>query len=400
MSSPLPPPQLAARPPSNLPEPESEALSRSAALCRRLLALIDAAGGFLPFERYMQEALFAPGLGYYSGPSAKFGSAGDFVTAPEMSPLFGKALARQVQQIMAHSSAEVLELGAGSGRLALDMLLALKAAGVQLPRYRILDVSGDLRARQQQLFMQRAPELMQQVEWLDSLPSDLSGAVIGNEVLDALACEIYELDQAGWFQIGVCQQHGQLIEGRRPIEGALPSHLQAIASELTPEALPYRLEVTPAAGALVSTIAERLSQGAALFLDYGFPAHEFYHPQRVMGTLVAHYRHHVHSDVLLWPGLQDLTAHVDFTAMAHSADDAGATLYGYTSQARFLLNCGVLELMADASSDALTRLKATPGLQRLVSEAEMGELFKVFAFGRGIDEPLLGFINGDRLARL
>ncbi len=400
MPSALSPSDPATRAPANLPEPEAEALLRSAELRRRLLALIDGGGGFLGFERYMQEALFAPGLGYYSGASTKFGSAGDFVTAPEMSALFGQALARQLQQIMAQSRGEILELGAGSGRLALDILSAFKARGVELPRYRILDVSGDLRQRQQQLFAQQAPELNRQVEWLDALPEEIEGAVIGNEVLDALPCEIYELDQHGWFEIGVCQHQGELIEGRRPAAAVLPAHLEEIAARLMPQALPYRLEVTPLASALVSTIAERLSHGAALFIDYGFPAHEFYHPQRVMGTLVAHYRHHVHSDVLLWPGLQDLTAHVDFSAMAHSADDAGATLYGYTSQARFLLNCGVLELIGDPSQDALRTLQATPGLQRLVSEAEMGELFKVLAFGRGIEEPLIGFVSGDRLARL
>jgi SAM-dependent MidA family methyltransferase len=400
MSSFVPPQHAAAQAPANLPQPDAAALSHSALVRDRVLELIDAAGGFLPFSCFMQEALYAPGLGYYSGSASKFGSAGDFVTAPEISGLFGRALATQLQQIMAQSSAEILELGAGSGRLALDILSSLQQAGIELPRYRILDVSGDLRQRQQQLFLACAPELDRQVEWLDALPEQLRGAVIGNEVLDAIACEIYELDQAGWFEIGVGQKDGELYEARRPVEGSLPCYLQQVALELAPAALPYRLEVTPAASALVATIAERLTQGAALFFDYGFPAHEFYHPQRVMGTLMAHYRHHAHSDALLWPGLQDLTAHVDFTAMAHSADDAGATLYGYTSQARFLLNCGVLELIAKPSSDPLKRLTATPGLQRLMSEAEMGELFKVLAFGRGIEERLIGFMAGDRLARL
>ena len=386
--------------PGNLPSPEPEALGRSSLLRQQIVAMIDAAGGFLSFDQYMQETLFAAGLGYYSGSATKFGSAGDFVTAPEMSALFGQALARQIEQIMAHSSREILELGAGSGRLALDILTSLQQLGMPLPRYRILDVSGNLRARQQQLFSDKAPELQPHVEWLDALPDQLRGVVIANEVLDAVACEIYQLQQDGWFEIGVGQQQGELLEASRRIEGCLPLHLQQIAAELDPAALPYRLEVTPAARALVSTVAERLSQGAALFFDYGFPAHEFYHPQRVGGTLMAHYRHHAHSDALLWPGLQDLTAHVDFSAMAHSADDAGAELYGYTSQARFLLNCGVLELIGESSADPLEKLKATPGLQRLVSEAEMGELFKVLAFGRGIDVALMGFASGDRLNRL
>jgi SAM-dependent MidA family methyltransferase len=368
-------------------------------LTRQLIAQIDAAGGFLPFERYMHEALFAPGVGYYSAGATKFGAAGDFVTAPEMSPLFAEALANQMKQVLDHSSEDILELGAGRGRLALDILKSFAQRGWALPHYRILEVSGDLRQRQQQLFDAEAPELGTHVEWLDAMPEVITGAVIANEVLDAVACQIFELDHDGWFEIGVGHHFGVLKEARLRLD-AEPAALERIADILEPASLPYRVEVSPAAAALVATVAERLEKGAAFFIDYGFPDIEMYHPQRVGGTLMAHYRHHAHSDALLWPGLQDLTVHVDFTAMATAADDAGAFIYGYTSQARFLLNCGILAHLVDASGDALTQLRRTPGLQRLISEAEMGELFKVLAFGRGIEETLLGFKDGDRLGRL
>ena len=348
----------------------------------------------------MHEALFAPGLGYYSAGAAKLGSEGDFTTAPDISPLFAQSLAAQVAQVMQQSSNSVLELGAGSGRLALDLLKALREQHGAMPTYQILEVSADLRQRQQAL-LATSPELFAKVQWLDHLPGTILGAVIANEVLDAVPCRVAEFDANAWWEIGVALDETKaLTEARRPAMAGLMQDLGDLAEKFRDCSVRYRLELNPQAQALVGTLAARLLRGAAFFFDYGFPDHELYHPQRAMGTLMAHYRHRAHGDLLRWPGLQDLTSHVDFTAMAHAADDAGATLYGYTSQARFLINCGIAELAAANPGGEIAHLRSMPGMQHLTSEAEMGELFKVLSFGRGIDVPLIGFRRADRLGRL
>jgi SAM-dependent MidA family methyltransferase len=387
-------------PDPDLPEPDAAALLQSQRLLGRLRDVIRASAGFIGFDAFMQEALFAPGLGYYSAGSTKLGANGDFTTAPETSPLFAQSLAVQIAEVLPHSADSILELGAGSGRLGLDLLLALRDRHGLKPRYAILEVSGDLRERQQALFAAE-PELFTQVQWLDQLPETIDGVVIGNEVLDAVPCRVAEFDAGCWWEIGVALDDEQQIrEARRPAPSDLIADLGDLAQQFSGDDARYRLELNPQARALVSTLAARLKRGAAFLIDYGFPDHELYHPQRAMGTLMAHYRHRAHGDLLRWPGLQDLTSHVDFTAMAHAADDAGAALYGYTSQARFLINCGIASLAASNPGGDIAHLRSMPGMQRLTSEAEMGELFKVLAFGRGIDQPLLGFAVGDRLARL
>lgn len=308
-----------------LPQPSPEALAHSARLRELILQDIELQGGWIPFSRYMELALYAPGLGYYTAGAHKFGSAGDFVTAPEISPLFGRTLARQVAQIMAHSAPAVLELGAGSGRLACDMLQELERLDSLPERYTILEVSADLRERQQALLLKHVPQLAARVEWLDELPDSMAGAVIGNEVLDALPVHIVRWGEDEILERGVAA--GATIEWkeRLPENDALLALAQRIP---VPEG--YISEISLAARGLAASLSRRLTQGVLLFIDYGFGAREYYHPQRSQGTLMCHYRHHAHDDPFFLTGLQDITAHVDFSAIAEAAVDNGAQLLGYT----------------------------------------------------------------------
>jgi SAM-dependent MidA family methyltransferase len=383
-----------------LPEPDAVERAQSAKLVSHIARLSAKRAGFLGFEQFMHEALYSAGLGYYSAGAKKLGRDGDFVTAPEISPLFGRALSAQLMQVTAHTTPEILELGAGSGKLALQVLNAYREAQAPLTRYAILEVSADLASRQRSLLEEHAPDLVSSVVWLDTLPDQISGAVIANEVLDAVPCRLAHRDPAGWNEVGVgIDASGALQWQERRADAAFLASLKRLVSCEAELAIGYRAEFNPQAAALVATLATRLLAGAAFIIDYGFPAREFYHPARHAGTLMAHYRHRAHTDLLRSPGLQDLTGHVDFTALAHAADDANATLMGYTSQASFLLNCGILELIDETlPTNAGARLKG--GVQTLLSEAEMGELFKVLAFGRGIEDALIGFSRGDRLASL
>ncbi|MDD5389443.1 MAG: SAM-dependent methyltransferase [Gallionellaceae bacterium] len=376
---------------TSLPIPAPEALAHSGRLVEHLRAEIASGGGWLPFARYMELALYAPGLGYYAGGTAKLGAAGDFVTAPEMSPLFGRALARQVAGALESSGGDLLELGAGSGRLALDLLLELESLGRLPARYLILEVSPDLRARQAALLREKAPHLSHRVSWLSALPDEISGVVLGNEVLDALPVHLLHRTAAGVFERGVIWDAGFSWEDR-PL-GAGP--LRELALTL-PEVGGYLTEACPAASALITSLAERLRHGLLLFLDYGFPASEFYHPQRHMGTLKVHYRHHSLDDPFYLPGLADITAHVDFSAVAKAGRDAGLDLLGYTSQGNFLLNAGLLDLLGEMQPGTLDYLRAASALQKLVQPSEMGESFKAIALGRGIENAPTGFSRGDR----
>jgi SAM-dependent MidA family methyltransferase len=424
-------------PSATLPVPSPEAQAHSTKLVALIAAEIQSNGGWLPFSRYMELALYAPGLGYYTAGARKFGAAGDFITAPELSSLFGRTLARQLAEIMAHSSPHILELGAGSGKLALDILSELEVMGALPERYAILEVSADLRQRQQQLIAERLPHLADRVHWLDALPDAISGAVIGNEVLDALPVHLVHWQTAdslpspaggrGAGGEGLCdceptpnkslsptlsrQQEreqvllergvaldasGQLCWQERPITD--PALLAAAQRIQVPD--DYLSELPLAANGLITSLGQRLQQGALLFIDYGFGAREFYHPQRDRGTLMCHYRHYAHDDALFLPGLQDITAHVDFTAVAETGVDAGLEFLGYTTQAFFLINCGITDLLNEVSPDDVRAYAPLSGqLQKLTSPAEMGELFKVIALGRALETPLQGFGRGD-LSRL
>ncbi|GAA0232191.1 SAM-dependent methyltransferase [Castellaniella daejeonensis] len=384
--------------PSGLPEPDAEARAHGARVQAMLVERIRDAGGWLPFERWMEAALYAPGLGYYSAGSTKFHHEGDFTTAPETSPLFGQALARQVAQVLqASQSVRVLEFGAGSGALAAALIPALGDLGFEV-EYEILELSADLRARQQD----RLSAWAGRVRWLDALPDSFSGCVVANEVLDAMPAVLFRWNAAGMAELlGVAldARPEAVSPFRWAVREAPPSTMAALSSRMPP--LPgYQSEMNPQAEAWVRDLGRWLQRGAALLIDYGFPRAEYYHPQRLRGTLMCHFRHHAHDQPLILAGLQDITAHVDFTAMADAALDGGLEVLGYTSQARFLMNAGLTDLIHAPGSDPALRARQLTALNTLLSEAEMGELFKVMAIGRGLDAPLLGFTRGDRRDRL
>ena len=384
---------------NRLPVPDSAALAHSQALTATLADQIRAEGGWLSFACFMERALYAPGLGYYSAGARKFGAAGDFTTAPEMTPLFAAALARQVAEVMAHSAPTVLEIGAGSGRLAADLLQALEAAGTLPERYLILDLSADLRQRQQETLQASVPHLLPRVAWLDRLPERFSGVVVANELLDAMPAHVVAWREDGIHERGVILADSGFAWAERPASGALKAAAEEIAAQcLLPPG--YESEISLANRAWAADWGERLEQGALLLIDYGFPRREFYHLQRGRGTLMCHYRHHAHPDPFYLPGLQDITVHVDFTAIIAAADARGLDLLGYTNQAQFLINCGILDRLAELPQGTPAYLRASNLVGKLLMPHEMGELFKVMAIGRGIDAPLLGFAGGDQRRRL
>jgi SAM-dependent MidA family methyltransferase len=362
--------------------------SVSGPLSDHLLEAIAQAGGWLPFDRFMALALYAPEGGYYAHGSRKFGllpgSGSDFVTAPELSPLFGRALAVQVAELLAASgTAQVYEFGAGSGALAEQLITALDAAGTPLARYTIVDLSGALRARQ----AARLARFGERVQWLQTWPEALQGVVIGNEVLDAMPVQLLHFDGQHWFERGVAARGAGLVFADRPTTLRPPLAAAFVPGTVT--------EIHPQAEAWVRSLAERLQRGAALFIDYGFPEAEYYLPQRHGGTLMCHQAHRADADPLSQVGDKDITAHVNFTGIALAAQEAGLGVLGYTSQARFLLNCGLPDLMNAASlAERVMALK-------LINEHEMGELFKVIALGApGLALQPLGFAAGDRTHRL
>jgi SAM-dependent MidA family methyltransferase len=358
------------------PGPES----LSARLRRRLLTVIAQAGGWLPFDRYMAIALYEPGLGYYARDARQFGampaSGSDFVTAPELSPLFGQALARQVAQALDAAEAdEVFEFGAGSGALAAQLLGAL---GDRVRRYAIVDVSGTLRAAQ----ATRLAAFGERVRWLDAWPDALRGVVIGNEVLDAMPVQLLHFDGRQWLERGVAATEAGLAWSDRPTTLRPPLEAAFVPGTVT--------EIHPQAEAFMRSLAARLQRGAAFFIDYGFPEAEYYHPQRSGGTLMCHRAHRADADPLQDVGDKDITAHVNFSGIALAAQDAGLDVLGYTTQARFLLNCGLLDLLSPGAH------RAAAAVQKLLNEHEMGELFKVIGLGRGVTIEPLGFAAGDR----
>lgn len=369
----------------SLPAPDPDALAASSALHRLIGEEIEQQGGAIPFSRFMELALYAPRLGYYSGGAAKLGAEGDFTTAPEITPLFGQALGRVAAAIIAQSAPNIIEFGAGTGKLARDVLTSLAAQGVQVASYTIIDLSGELRARQQDLLRD-----FPVVAWADKLPEGFSGVVLANEVLDAMPVELVAKAQHGWRRRMVTLQDGAFAWLDVEAEGELAE--QILRQVPDPDSLPdgYVTEVHPVACGFMASLARLFEggRGAAILIDYGFPAHEYYHPQRETGTVMCHYRHHAHPEPFYLPGLQDITAHVDFTAMALAAQDAGLDVLGYMPQAAFLLAAGIGELLLQTDpADALRYLPQARALQKLVAPSEMGELFKVLAVGRGVSLP-------------
>ena len=355
---------------------------RADPLHRIIDATLQRAGGWLPFDRFMALALYSPGLGYYANTSAKFGhmpsSGSDFVTAPELSPLFGQTLAVALADALAHTGTrEVWEFGAGSGALAQQLLAAL---GDRIDRYTIVDLSGTLRARQQQALAPWGDK----VQWLSELPQAMQGVVIGNEVLDAMPVKLLARVAGQWFERGVARgPDGALVHADQPTELRPPLDVEGEHD--------YLCEIHPQAEAFVATLADRLGRGAAFFLDYGFPEAEYYHPQRHMGTVMCHQGHRADGNPLADVGAKDITAHVNFTGVALAGQEAGLSVLGYCNQARFLINCGLVDKLEGAS------VQQRALAARLIHEHEMGELFKVIGFCAGVEPwDSVGFREGDR----
>ncbi|MBU0500782.1 MAG: SAM-dependent methyltransferase [Gammaproteobacteria bacterium] len=351
-------------------------------------------GNRLPFDRFMELALYAPGLGYYSNGLRKFGEAGDFVTAPEISPLFGRCIAGQCLEVMAQTGeCDILEFGAGSGRLAADMLAELERLG-HLPRhYFILELSADLRQRQRALLATELPHLARRVQWLDRLPARFRGILIANEVLDAMPVQRFRIGAGGVQE----QFVGWESERLQPFwdEPQTQDLAQSLAALAERYALPpgYASEINLRARAWIGELADCLERGLVLLIDYGYSGREFYHPQRDCGTLICHYRHRVHSDPFIHPGLQDITANVDFTAIAEAGEAAGLECITFTSQAWFLIGGGLEGLLTQLpgfEQDPQRHLSQLQAIKRLTLPSEMGERFKVLGLTRGLKEPPSG----------
>lgn len=370
-----------------LPEPSFDALIASRALHTLIANDIRHKSGWISFARYMELALYAPELGYYSGGATKLGKDGDFTTAPEITPLFGQSVAQVAAGLMAQSAPQLMEFGAGSGKLAFDILTELAAQGVPVHRYTIIEVSGELRARQRQT-LRGFP----QVQWLDTLPAAFSGVVIANEVLDAMPVNLVVRTETGWKERGVGLSNKHFVYRDRPCDPAMLAQL----TDAGPLPVGYLTEVHPTAIGFTHSIAGMLRAGhretgyggAAILIDYGFPGHEYYLAQRNRGTLMCHYRHHAHDDPFYLPGLQDITAHVDFSAIAQAAIDGGLEMLGYMNQARFLIDAGIGDLLLRTPlEDKLRYLPRANAVQKLTSTAEMGELFKVLVVGAHVSLP-------------
>jgi len=410
---------------NELPVPDPDAHQASAQLGARLLSRIAEGGGWIGFDHFMASVLYEPGLGYYTGGSRRFGRDGDFVTAPEISPLFGACLAGQCARwFETLGTRRIIEFGAGTGQLAAQVLNGLARDGMTDVDYRIVELSAPLRQVQRHTLEALAPERAARVEWLDSLPQHIEAVVVGNELIDAMPVRLFRLDEGKVLERGVggsgaFDAPGALVADPfsspfhfvdRPAD---PDFAARVLDALTAagwarEGEPlgawapgYQSELAEQAPAWLASVGERLVHGVVVLFDYGFPAPEFYHPQRNGGTLACHYRHRVHHDPLILAGLQDITAHVDFSALARAAAAVGLDCIGYCSQGSFLLGAGLLDQLAhSAEAGSPAYLRQAQAVGRLVSEAEMGELFKVIAFARGAGFDEAAFERSDRRGAL
>jgi len=389
---------------ASLPLPDDAAQAHSNRLLELISEQITQSGGKLPFDRFMELALYAPGLGYYSAGTHKFGEAGDFVTAPEISPLFARCLARQCQQVFGElGGGDLLEVGGGSGVLAADLLIELQQLQALPDHYWILELSPDLRQRQRDTLQRRAPQLLQRVGWLDQLPEPgLRGVVIANELLDALPVQRFRITSDGVEEQFVTMQEDQLAScWERPVSAGLEAAVAALRQRQPAIGEGYQSEINLRAGPWLEALAGRLVAGVMLLIDYGHEHAAYYHPERSQGTLMCHYRHRVHADPLCYPGLQDITAHVDFSALAEAAQRAGLTVAGYTTQALFLIGCGLEQLIAASDpQDVAAHMQMMQEVKQLTLPSEMGERFKVLGVARGVAGPLIGFSLRDLRDRL
>ncbi len=385
----------------NLPQPTDIEKQHSAKLCALIAERISQAGGWVSFADYMQLALYAPGLGYYSAGLHKFGEAGDFITAPEIGSLFARTLARPVSQLLVDTpAASLLEFGAGSGQLAADLLAELNALG-QLPeRYLIVELSAELRQRQQQTLQQRVPELLHCVQWLDQLPDTAQNLiVIANEVLDAMPVTRFSIKDGTVYELGVSvHQPEDESEGKhelqlesRPADETLQQQVEALGIESTP-GVEYQSEINRTIAPWLNAVADCIDQGAIYLIDYGYTRSEYYSAERHMGTFICYYRHRALDAPLWYPGLQDLTAFVDFTAVAEAALEAGLDVDGFTSQGNFLIDCGLPDVMqATDCAGETEQLRLLQQMKTLSLPGEMGERFKVIGLSKGLKQNVPGF---------
>lgn len=391
--------------PAGLPSPTADAQAVSERLIECVRTEIDAAGGMLSFARFMNLALYTPGLGYYCAGSRKFGAEGDFVTAPEVSDLFSRCVARQCAEILTEvRGGSILEFGAGSGVMAAEVLKELESLR-QLPEtYLIMELSAELRARQRETLELRVPHLLARVRWLDILPSSMRGVVLANELVDAMPVHRFTATDQGFAEAYVRRDGDAFAWASVDLkEGEVLEAIKAVRRALDEVPWPpgYTSEINLAGSGWIRSLGEMLREGAALIIDYGFPRREFYHQDRQRGTLMCHYRHHVHDNPLVLIGLQDITSHVDFTALADAALEVNLAVAGYTTQAHFLLGCGLLQLLECASGDdKLRHLAMAQQVKRLTLPNEMGELFKALVLTKNFDKPLMGFSLVDHRARL
>lgn len=388
--------------PADWPVPTNEARALSERLVEFIRAEIETSDGYIPFARYMALALYAPGLGYYSAGAHKIGAQGDFVTAPDVSPLFARCIARSCESVFDQvGEADIFELGAGTGTLAAELLLDLQACGRLPQRYRILEPSADLRERQQHYLHMTIPEYFDRIEWLDAPPAEpWRGLLLANEVLDALPVDMF-----GWSP-GEVVEYGVNWSGRgfswemRPADAALAATAENYAENFA-WAQGYRSEVNTTLTPWLSTVTEKMHAGAALFIDYGYPRSDYYRAERAQGTLLCHYRHRAHADPLLLPGLQDITAQVEFTAVAEAAQAAGLDVRGFTTQAHFLLDNGIERLLAETTPDMVSEyLRLAAQAKTLLLPGEMGERFKAMLLTRGLTQQVSGFQGRDLRSRL
>ncbi len=386
-----------------LPSPDAEQQAHSEALQAHIREVMMADGGRISFTRFMELALYAPGLGYYSAGSRKFGEGGDFVTAPELSSLFSRALAQQCREVLARIGGDILEFGAGRGVMAADILTELERLNSLPGHYFILEISADLKERQRETIEAKLPQLAERVVWLDALPESFEGVVLGNEVLDAMPVHRFRIRGGEPHELFVMWDGERFVLDEEATDAALYPRLKALQDEFH-LVEGYESEVNLMAEEWVAGLGNWLKRGVALLIDYGFPRAEYYHAQRSGGTLMCHYRHRAHDDALTLIGLQDITAHVDFTAVAEAAVAAGLSVRGFANQANFLIGCGLTEILAaeddKGAGGARRQLRRAAEVKTLTLPAEMGELFKVIALTRGWEGGLRGFALRDERSRL
>jgi SAM-dependent MidA family methyltransferase len=382
---------------ASLPIPSPESRARSQQLANIIAQKIADCGGWIDFATFMRMALYTPAHGYYSGGAQKFGLQGDFVTAPEISPLFAQTVALQAAQVLAATQGNILELGAGTGKLAADLLLELQVLNNLPSQYFILEVSDHLRQIQCETLQDKlSADLFKRVVWLQNLPLNFVGLVFANEVLDALPVHLLMKNGDTWLERGVSFD-GDFTWQDAPL--SQPDLAQQLPNDLADG---YLTEVCPAATGLMNSLVDSLKKGVILMIDYGFGAAEYYHPQRNAGTLMCHYQHYAHSNPLIHVGLQDITAHVNFSQITNNVlkempvEPASMRLAGYVNQAQFLINCGILSILQRHSPETSDYMKQAAAAQKLLSPAEMGDLFKVIAISKNVDDALIGFKVGDK----